>query len=287
MTMHIKTAAMVCAACLAAGAAPGAANSWQGVTPEARISGRMVSPGYLKGKVVLLDCRNYAAKTKENIEAVKYFQTVWAGYKTKPFVVLGSHAGGRKKIAAAIAERCQATYPIYAGASVANASGENAVKGEDRVYVFDSTLQKVLYSGSDPREATGVAASAIMATTTPMTAKQFEYLLDWEIPNLPGQAFNRLKEYREKFKAESAKYDEDWKRLSKDAEITKLAKLVSFTEEVKDRDPNSKQAQKLTAGMLAGAIKKYESLKDSENPDVVQEAKNCLAELKWVAATLE
>ena len=256
------------------------ANVWTNLTPENRIGGRMVSAGYLKGKVVMIDCRDYAAKTRDNVEAMQYFQTVWTSYKTKPFVLIGSHCGGSQKVAAAISGRAGVTYPIYIEAKV---NGE--VPGF--VYVYDSTLQKLLYKGKDPREAVGVVGSAIMAATTPMTQAQFEFLLDWEVENLPGQAYNRFKEYKKKFPKESKKYDEQIKTLLKNSEVAKLAKLVSLAESVKDRDPNAKNAKKLTAASLEGAIKNYEPLKESSDENIVQEAKNALAELKWVAATLK
>lgn len=288
--MNMKRAAAFAALFLAFSAH--GENVWRNITPESRITGRMVSPGYLKGKVVLLDCRDYAEKTKENVEGIRYLQSVWTSYKTKPFILLGSHAGRAKSaFAARFAERAGATYPVYREAEV-SAAEEGAMTPEKsvtsgRVYVFDSTLRKRLYAGTNLREAAGVVANAIMAATTPIAPAQYEYLLDWEIDNLPGQALNRLKEFRKKFPAEARKYSEAWTRLSKNDEVVKLSKLVSLVDDIKDRDPNSKNAKKLSAAIVGDLMEKYSALKDSKDANVVQEAKNALAELKWVQATLK
>ena len=85
---------------------------WRNVTPETRIGGRIVSPGYLQGKVVLLDCRDYADAS--GAEAMKRLQGVWRTYASKPFVVLGCHTGrSNRAAAAALMSRLGITYPVY------------------------------------------------------------------------------------------------------------------------------------------------------------------------------
>ena len=91
---------VVTAACVAIAFAQVAfGKEWRNVTPETRIGGRIVSPGYLQGKVVLLDCRDYADAS--GAEAMKRLQGVWRTYASKPFVVLGCHTGRSNRAAAA------------------------------------------------------------------------------------------------------------------------------------------------------------------------------------------
>ena len=54
----------------------------------------------------------------------------------------------------------------------------------------------------------------------------------------------------------------------------------------KDYDLKDPNAKKLSAEKIELAIEKASDLKKSENPLVAQEAKNCIAELTWTAATL-
>ena len=70
----------------------------------------------------------------------------------------------------------------------------------------------------------------------------------------------------------------------------KLAELVDFARKAKDmrkfgekQQVQRKRYELLVRDALASA--KYKPLLASENPFVVQEAKNALADLKWTAAT--
>ena len=282
----------VLAAALAAAMCAGAAYKWENVGADRRIGGRMISEGYLRGKIVMLDRRDYADPAQK--AAIEQLQTLWATYKTKPFILLGSHNGkaSAKKVEAALKE-LGVTFPVYNDAclqKVDPTEDEKTVIENMRsdpapyICIVDSTCRRKLYNGRDVRGATGVVGSAIIGTSTPMTAKQYMFLLDWEIENTPGRALARLREFRERFPRDAAKYDADWKRLSGDDEIKKLAKLVELSRLVKDRDVADKKAQKITPEVLEKAIDKYESLKQSSRPAVAQEAKNAIADMKWSAA---
>ena len=57
------------AAALAALVAGAPAYEWDNVGPDSRLGGRMISAGYLRGKVVLLDRRDYTDPA--NAEAIR------------------------------------------------------------------------------------------------------------------------------------------------------------------------------------------------------------------------
>ncbi len=258
-----------------------AAYEWENVGAADRLGGRMISAGYLRGKVVVLDRRDYGDVSKENREAIRRLQALWAAYKTKPFIVLGGHTGkaGAKRVVAVL-KKLGVTYPVYADARADSADEE------PRISVFDSTCRNKLYTGADPRVAGGVAGGALLSASAPATAEQYGFLLDYEIEKLPGRAYLRLKEFRSRFPEEARNYDAAWKKLAGDADVKRLAKLCELSRLVKDRDVADQKAQKLTPAMLEKTIKKYEDLKRHENPFIVQEAKNALADIKWSAATL-
>jgi len=268
---------------------------WMNVSQETRIGGRMVSPGYLRGKVVLLDCRDYA--DPDNAEAIKRLQAVWATYKTKPFIVLGSHRGAAStaKVRAAM-DKLGVTYPVYRCAGLSKGEFENP-DGKALVYVIDSTCTRRLYGGKDDRAATGVVGSAIFAARMPSNAKQWKFLLDYELENLPGQAYLRLKalmdskdawdEMLSKFPEDASRYKDARAKLSESNEVKKLAKLVELARLVKDRDTESEKAKKIQPKHLERVEEKYESLKGSDNPYIVQEAKNALVDIQFAKATLK
>lgn len=280
------------------------AYEWRNIGPDTRLGGRMISAGYIKGKVVLLDRRDYADPAQA--EAIRRLQAVWAAYKTKPFVLVGSHHGtsDRKAVAAAL-EKLGVTYPVYEDVRYAkpDATPEELEALEATwalkrplVVILDSTCRKKLYSGFDDRAASGVVGSALVAAARPMTPKQLDFLLGWEVKNLPGAAYLRLRELREKVARERridpgygalvTKYASDWASFDGSEDVRRLAKLVDFSRRVKDRDAVGKPSADLSASALEKAVGKYSDLRDSGDPLVVQEAKNALAELKWISASL-
>lgn len=267
---------------------------WMNVVPDSRVGGRMASCGYLKGKVVLLDVRDYS----ENAEAavMKQIQDVWAAYKSKQFVALGSHVGssGSKEAAGNLIKSLHLTYSIYSDVAVKNDEGalEDLQRG---VYVFDSTGKR-LYFGKDPRQAMGIVGSAIFAESIPASTAGWKAVLDYEIANLPGQAYLRirdlknhkdvLKKLSKEYPADVKRYAATWREYGENSEVKKLAKLVETTRLIKDRDKNSRASKRLSAATLENLIKQYSVLTQSDNPLIAQEAKNSLADLKFVKAEL-
>ena len=268
---------------------------WVNITPETRVGGRMASCGYLKGKVVLLDVRDYSNGSDSKLTA--QIQEIWSAYKSKPFVALGSHTGKDDlSEASSLVQKQNLTYSIYSNVALKDNSGclERFTRG---IYVFDPTGRR-LYFGDNPRQAMGVVGSAIFAAALPSTPKYWKAILDYEIDNLPGQAYLRIRDLKNSkkdvLKKLSSEYPDDvkryakvWKEYSLNSEIKKLAKLVEITQLVKDRDKSSRAAKKVTVLSLENIIKQYSALSKSENLLVAQEAKNSIADLKFVQAELK
>ena len=267
----------IAALALAVAAATAGAVEWQNAEPEARLGGRMISAGYLKGKVVMVDCRDYGQKT--NLEAMKRLQALWTAYKSKPFVLVGSHTGAASdRRIAAIMEKFGLTYPIYRDFGCDNAG--------DEISVFDETGKRY-YSGGDDKAAQAMVGQLLLSMAAPHTEKEWTHYLDWEVQNTPGNAYLRLKEFAKNFPAVAKeRYGDDMKRFTASDDVKKLAKLVEVARLMKDRDTASAGAQKLTKAKVDEQIRKFAALKASDDPAVMQEAKNALAELAWVKATL-
>jgi len=256
--------------------------AWKNLDKEHRLGGRMVSEGYLRGKVVLVDrwgrncppCRKLLPRLEE----------IWQAYKSKPFVLLGGHCKGwgTADEVKALVESQKLSYPIYEDAGLAK--DEPAYDGIPFLYLVDET-GRVRYKGHDERLATERLVMLLTDMEVPKDAAEWKRYLDFEVKTLPGRGFVRLTEFRKKFPEEAKAYDEDYKRLKGDKDVQKLVKLVVFAKMAKDFDPkNKKQAGKVTKSKIEMTIAAYEPLKESANPLVAQEAKNALADLKWASA---
>ena len=279
---------ILCAAALLSAAASAARPvEWKNIDAAHRCAGRQASSGYLRGKVVYVDCRDYGRDVDE--EAVRRMQETWDTFKMKPFVMLGSHRGAADAAEVGrLASRLGLTYPIYADAGIARAAEDEASVREQAglVFVVDCT-GRVLFRGRDDRRAFGVIASALMAMASPQTPKQWQRYIDFDIDVLPGRALNEIEEFRKAFPAEARAYDAVWARLGGDREVVRLAKLERLTLQAKDYDFRDASARRLNAEKVDQAIALFSDLKKSGNPAVAQEAKNCIAELTWTAARLK
>ena len=272
------------AAALAALVAGAPAYEWDNVGPDSRLGGRMISAGYLRGKVVLLDRRDYTDPA--NAEAIRQLQAIWATYKMKPFILLGSQNGpaGKAKVEETL-RKLGVTFPVYRDARLRKpGASKEDLEAMERIFedprpliqILDSGCRRKVYNGRDVHAAQGVVGSALLATSSPMTP----------ISRTSGQGIV-LRVLRGRFPKDAAKYAQAWEELSARDEVRKLAKLVELSRLVKDRDLAAKSSQRITPEVLATAMEKYAPLKQSADAFVVQEAKNALADLKFCAAALE
>ena len=276
----------VLAAVLAGAASLHAGVEWRNVDSGHYLAGRKASEGYLQGKVVLVDrwglgcppCRKLLPRVEE----------IWKSFRTKPFVVLGGHCAGwgDEEGVRKLAKDLGLTYSIYEDAGLG--VGEPQFSGIPFLYVVDET-GKVVYMGHDERTATQVVVTALTDLESPKNLEQWKRFLDFELETLPGRAYLRLKEFKKKFPAEAKEYAEKERALMAVPEVKKLADFVEFAKKAKDmrefgakKKVQKQKYEKLVKDAISGT--KYNSLLESKDPRVVQEAKNSLADLKWTAA---
>lgn len=274
------------------------AREWCGIEAANRIGGRMTSAGYMRGKVVLFDSRDYSAASEaENIRAL---QAVWNAYKTKSFVLIGNHTGGgdAEAVRKAMA-KLGVTYPVYKNVSIDDgaADGAEPVAVSGTMMVFDATFTRLIYIGSLVNEARGIVGNAIFAARKPNNVKNWKALLDYEIQFLPGQAYLRLKELMDddetflrlkaKLPEDARRYEAEWKKAAADDKRKKLAELVSISREIRDRDTAAAKWRRLTPRQLDSIAEKYSFLKSDADANAAQEAKNALADLMFAKASLE
>ncbi len=240
------------------------AGSWSNLDEAHYVAGRQCSDGYLVGKVVLV-C--------QDVSLSRRMEEIWTSFKTKPFVLLGTFPRAPKAV----------SFPVYRGAAY---SEKETTKP---LYLVDA-LGKVRYLGADERRATELLVTFLTDLESPKGEEQWREFLEFELENLPGHAYVRYLDFKKKFPQEAKAYERRFADLAKIPDVKKLVELVRLAKTVKDCRAIDPKKERLVKSRLAGRIKdalaKYAFLKDAENPLVVQEAKNALAELAWAKATL-
>lgn len=263
--------------------APAGAAVWRNVDPDHHLGGRMAAPGYLLGKVVMVDYRDYV--TRESVKDLPRVQELWQAYKSKPFVLLGSHNGkdntGKAK---KVVTRLGLTFPVYAGALFLPLDGRIWPEGHG-IYVIDAA-GRVVYNGVDFHRASEVVVTAITDERAPRSIDQLRRFIDYELRNLPGRALVNLFKLKKESKVDFLSYDDDFRRLSTNRDVVAVARLGEASRKAKEFVPRSRGRAIAAADRIKGLIARYTGLRKSANPQVAQEAKSNLADLIWTEATL-
>ena len=288
MTMKLRVAILLSALC----AFPTfSAVEWRNLDEAHHLGGRKASEGYLCGKVVLVD--RWGAKCPPCRAALPDVEKLWQSFKTKPFVVIGGHCAGwgdADQVKALIKEN-GITYPVYEDAGMA--VGEPGFNAIPFIYVVDET-GKVVYRGHGVKDATEAVVVALTDMEAPRDVTQWRRFLDFELENLPGRAYLRVQSAKKdkKFAATlKSEYAAKERELLAIPDVKKLAELVDFARKAKDMrtfgpKDKSKRARYVSSVKAAAKSDKYKKLLESEDPRVVREAKNAMADIKWTAASL-
>ena len=257
---------------------------WKNVDADHYRGGRKASSGYLQGKVVLVD--RWGVGCPPCRALLPRVEALWKSFKSKPFVVLGGHcagwgdAEGIKKLV----DQNGLTYPMYEDAGLAQ--GEPSFNAIPYLYVVDET-GRVVYRGHDERQATEALVTALTDMESPRSIEQWKRFLDYELDNLPGRAYLRLKEFNKKHPSEAKAFLPKAKAMFALPKIKDLADLVAIAKEYKDHVAKTPIEKKQFPSKVKAAIRKYTPLvKALEDPRMVQEAKNSIADLKWTLADL-
>lgn len=263
------------------------AAEWKNLDEAHHLGGRMTSGGYLLGKVVLVD--RWGAKCPPCRELLPRLEELWRSFKGRQFVVLGGHCegwGDAEEVKGLIREK-NLTYPVYEGAGLK--SGEPEFDAIPYLYVVDCT-GRIIYRGRDERMAREVIVNALTDLENPRDLAQWKRFIDFELENLPGQAYLRLAEFKKKFPAEAKAYAAQLKELSAKPEVKQLAALVEFSRKARDTQkigPKDKAKGDKLRRLIESVVSKSKNLKGSSDPKVAQEAKNALADLKWKLAAIK
>ena len=139
------------------------AGLWSNLDEAHHYSGPELTDNALEGKVVLVE--NWGTDLEESCEIQSRMQQLWTSFKTKPFVIIGSHCTGKaaEKVATVVAAK-KLTFPMYEKAGLAEGP---AFKTLPYFYVVNHR-GRVVYSGSQDREAEEALVTAIADVGQPI-----------------------------------------------------------------------------------------------------------------------
>lgn len=280
---------------------------WNGLSEDNWYSGRKLDAESLRGKVVMVD--EWGAKCGPCIELLPRMAEIWNSFKTKPFVLLGSHRQGRNAEAVAeLVKKHGLTYPIYQGAGLAGEPDNGG--GVPFIYVVDAR-GKIVYSGRSDRGALEAVVNALSDTPSPtdlcggVTPVKFRSLArqlvlgrscEGAVRQLKSAAKgtgSKAKEAAALLKAIGETHDalkEDMERLQTKRPAAALAAMVKFRQtwpsEAKECEAKYKElAADPDVAKCAKARAALDVYRDFD-PKTPYAAKKALAEVKGALAAL-
>ena len=129
---------------------------WKGLEPENWYYGKKLTEKSLEGKIVMVYV--FSESSEDSVALLPRIENVWSAYKSKPFVVIGSHRGGKSAKVANLIKKSKVTFPVYEDAGRTkepSAGGRYPI-----VYVVDDS-GKMIYRGRSDLEATEAVVTAI------------------------------------------------------------------------------------------------------------------------------
>ena len=100
----------------------------------------------------------FSESNEDSVALLPRIEKLWSAYKSKPFVVLGSHRGGKSAKVANLIKKSKVTFPVYEDAGRTKEPGAGG--RYPIVYVVDDSGQ-MIYRGRSDLEATEAVVTAI------------------------------------------------------------------------------------------------------------------------------
>jgi len=130
---------------------------WKGLSSDDWYAGKQLSERDFNGKVALVYV--WSSKEKPSVALLSRIEEIWTSFKDKPFVVVGSHRGGRNPKIPNACQKLGLTFPMYEGAAFGK---EPTVSHYPYLYVVNHH-GKVVYRGTSDRSATEAVVNAVTA----------------------------------------------------------------------------------------------------------------------------
>ena len=261
------------------------AAEWVNLDEGNRLCGRMVSSGYLQGKVVMVYVGDFM-NNGEAREQLKALEATWQCYRSRPFILLGSNRNGKgDEQRDATVEALKATgvtFPVYDGACLPE--GQEPTSSAAAYFFIVDAAGRARFVNRDSHRAMEALVNWLANADSPATEKELKRLVEFETKTLPGRAWLRLKELKASDPQQAEPFYAEWDALDGDAAVKDVARLEEFARQAREYDPSAKKAKRISAAKVDRIIAHYEPLKACDRPELVQEIKNCLADLIWAKA---
>ena len=140
------------------------AGVWANLDDDHHCSGPKLTEKSLEGKVVMVYC--WGVKSQPSLALLPRMQEIWTHFDQKKFVVIGSHCQGKdpEAVKGAVAEN-KLTFPVYERFWLAEGTPQpNALP----CICVINHRGRVVYTGSDDREATEALVTAISGVGQPI-----------------------------------------------------------------------------------------------------------------------
>ena len=129
---------------------------WKGLEPENWYCGKKLTEKSLEGKIVMVYV--FSESSEDSVALLPRIENVWSAYKSKPFVVIGSHRGGKSAKVANLIRKSKVTFPVYEDAGRTKEPGAGG--RYPIVYVVDDS-GKMIYRGRSDLDATEAVVTVI------------------------------------------------------------------------------------------------------------------------------
>lgn len=128
---------------------------WSGLAVDDWYAGRKLTPNDLRGKIVLV--YEFDLAYQDSVDLLPRIQSVWTGFRHKPFVVIGSYRGEKSdKVKKALVQK-KVTFSVYQGVAF---SGEpRGVSRYPYIYVVNEQ-GRLVYHGRSDCDATEAVVTA-------------------------------------------------------------------------------------------------------------------------------
>lgn len=137
-------------------APPPAPKDWKGLERANWYCGKKLTEKALAGKIVMVFA--FSETSPDSIALLPRLEQLWSAYKTKPFMLLGSHRGGRSPQVERLVKKARLTFPVYEDAG---RTQEPPAGGHyPLVYVVDDK-GKLIYRGRSELGATEAFINAL------------------------------------------------------------------------------------------------------------------------------
>lgn len=136
---------------------PDEGKEWRGLSDENWYAGKKLTEDDFKGKVTMVYV--WSSKQKPSVEMLSRIQSIWASFKHKPLVLVGSHRGGRNPKIPNAYKKLGLTFPMYDDVSFAR---ESAVSSYPYIYIVNHH-GRFAYRGASERSATEALVEALTA----------------------------------------------------------------------------------------------------------------------------